>query len=161
MSWWEELIRGLAAVPTGGLSEVIGRRHGILGTIGKPVTGGLEGAAGGFVTGGPVGAVMGGGTGLGLSASGATDPYTLKGGGINVGSGMGAGGLTHLPAMMASSSSAGGASGPSPISLALQSMRGSPPSQTSAQNPLARIYQMFPSLRPGAPLGQPMNMGGF
>lgn len=112
--WWEEAIRGLFALPTMGASEVIGRDN----QLGRTVTGGGEGAVGGFLTGGPIGAIMGAGTGAGLSGTGTTDPYSLKGGAINFGSGGGAGGLTSLPGLFAGGSgaaeSAGGVSGMSP-----------------------------------------------
>lgn len=110
MSFWEEALRGLFAVPTGGLSEVVGRKN----QFGRTVTGGLEGGAGGFVTGGPVGAAMGAGTGMGLSGTGTTNPYSLKGGAINAGSGAGAGSIPTLASMMGSGGTAGAISGGTP-----------------------------------------------
>lgn len=200
MSWWEEAIRGLLVVPTGGMSEVVGRKN----KLGRTVTGGLEGGAGGFITGGPVGAGMGAATGAGLSGTGTTDPYKLKGGAINFGSGMGAGGLGHagmsmfggsggmspyMPTSSPNMGAAGSTLGPggmgsplnpmsgaaptsagtaSPVSQALQMMRGMPmggqgqqqQAQSSPQDILQKLYKMFPGLRPGAHVGQGMNMGG-
>jgi hypothetical protein len=137
MSWWEEGLRGLFAVPTGGLSEVIGRKN----QLGRTSTGGLEGGVGGFITGGPIGAGMGAATGAGLSGTGTTDPYSLKGGGINFGSGLGAGGIGHFAGapggMFGGPGGSYGASGMSSPNMGMAGSTTGPGGMSSPLNPMS------------------------
>lgn len=182
MSWWEELVRGMAAVPTGGMSEVFGRDN----QIGRTFSGGAEGGVGGFLTGGPIGAAMGAGTGMGLSGTGTTDPYSLKGGGINFGSGLGAGGLgslggsmmggggsmvpyapTSAPNMGMAGSSLGGGMG-SPLNLGPSAMgstgaaTGTPVAASAGPGTASQMLQAMRGMPSGgqqqAPASQQMNV---
>lgn len=178
--------RILAALGTANASEM--HRTDPFGTtpgsaanhFGRSLGGIGPGAVGGFVTGGVPGAIVGGVGGGAAAGTGATNSTTLSGWGENLGIGAGAGGLAGYGAGLASGGSSGGFAGSlaapsasggvgasgsgatasSPVSRALQMMRGMPSNNqeqgaTAApqMSPMERVYAMYPQLRP--------HLGGF
>lgn len=101
------------------------------------------GGAGGMTPYMPTSAPNMGAAGSTLGTGGASSPLSL--GGYGQTSGMDFGGTPT-------------AAGTSPVMKALQMMRGGGPGQQqsgpSHQDVMTRLYQMFPSLRPGSQMGQ-------
>lgn len=121
-----------------------------------------------------LGSLMGGGTGV--SAGSGLTPYmpTSAPNFPMAGSTLGPGGMfSNLNPMGASGAGMGGASGASSLATALKIMRmmpqggGQQPQQNAAQQRQDQemrqrlVYQMFPNLRPGQPIGQAQRLGGF
>lgn len=136
------------------------------------------GAAGGsgYLGASGLGSLMGGGTGAGAGVSGMTPymPTSAPNMGM-AGSTLGPGGMfSDLNPMGSSGAGLGGASGgTSGLSTALKLMRmlpqgggqqqqdGGAQARQNQEMQQRLLYQMFPNLRPGQPMGQAHRLGGF
>lgn len=183
MSWWSSATHPLnnifnsdyfkVAFPVNALAN--GAVKGVTGLAGLNHGQGLE-PTDQYAIGAGVGSGLGGGSALfGGGASGTgmvpympTSAPNMGAAGSTLGAGGGSSPLSLGGYGSTGSMGLGGdtATGASPVMKALQAMRGQGMQQgqkagPSQQEIMAKFYRMFPSLVPGAGLGQGMNTGGL